>query len=47
MLMVDKTVEVKKTDPVKEHCPECDGERSCDVQAQKMTACKTTAGVKI
>ena len=29
--MTDATPKNKKTDPVKEHCPTCDGERLCDV----------------
>ncbi|WP_339695750.1 DUF4145 domain-containing protein [Celeribacter baekdonensis] len=29
--MTDGTSEDKKPDPVKEHCPTCDGERLCDV----------------
>lgn len=29
--MTDKPTEAKKPDPVKAHCPTCDGERLCDV----------------
>lgn len=32
--MTEQTSESKKQDPVKEHCPTCDGERTCDVHGQ-------------